>query len=458
MADEMDEESDNPMPFLRRDYLTCKIHTVTAKVFLDRPAEDLIPAKFLRLANENAALSEVPLFFRYQQNARILRQEYWSALHFPFQWVFKELEKVPQFELGLWEGGAESSVGGKGKEFQEAQSQVVMELLLQVSKILDLSRRTSDGLNFFYLTPRPWYVAFPYYTGHREKHTDGPKGTGSLCLKFSGGATPLMPILPISTALKQEPLEACLTKKIKIILGQLMRHTRYLRRPADKQPDQEIFLLGLHGSRLHLMRGYFPGQKLSSIWCRREMPSPFSSFIPTPSPTDSSFSNNDDSTPDDYDADYESNDDEFECECVPPSIAPYTAASNSAMLTPPETPLFSPRCPRHFFHRKGHSHKKGPQMNDNPDAKTCEEEAERVRRLIAELDLQCRDNEPETRVFRVMASKEYNLWDREDFMDAIKMIGALLMYLLSGEARCGILQNVFENHPIQSDGEESFVL
>ncbi|KAJ5273530.1 hypothetical protein N7478_008655 [Penicillium angulare] len=80
-----------------------------------------------------------------------------------------------------------------------------------------------------------------------------------------------------------------------------------------------------------------------------------------------------------------------------------------------------------------------------------EDETERVRRQLAELELRSRDNgdnEPETRVFRI------RFMDEEDFKAAVKMIMALLIYLLGGEAKCGGLQNVFEQHPIQDPDEE----
>ena len=43
--------------------------------------------------------------------------------------------------------------------------------------------------------------------------------------------------------------------------------------------DQEVFLIGLHGSHLHILRGIFPGHKTSHLWSGRYTPSTSSDFL-----------------------------------------------------------------------------------------------------------------------------------------------------------------------------------
>lgn len=45
--------------------------------------------------------------------------------------------------------------------------------------------------------------------------------------------------------------------------------------------------------------------------------------------------------------------------------------------------------------------------------------------------------------FRVVASKEYDLWIKQDFQDAVQVVVALFTYLMSGQAKVGILQDAF---------------
>lgn len=49
--------------------------------------------------------------------------------------------------------------------------------------------------------------------------------------------------------------------------------------------------------------------------------------------------------------------------------------------------------------------------------------------------------------FRVLGTRECNLWDARDFHSAVRIVIGLSMYLMSGEAECGFLQKAFEHFP-----------
>lgn len=82
------------------------------------------------------------------------------------------------------------------------------------------------------------------------------------------------------------------------------------------------------------------------------------------------------------------------------------------------------------------------------------ENMERVRRHMENTRLRRLDYEPNPRTFRVLATREYDLWVKQDFTAAVQLLAALQMYLLSGEAKCGAIQELFEKHPINRADEE----
>jgi hypothetical protein len=196
-----------------------------------------------------------------------------------------------------------------------------------------------------------------------------------------------------------------------MILGQLLLHLRYLPHPGDKLPDQEIFLIGLHGSKLHLMRGFFPGQKISSLWCRREVPAPPPTFstdrvqiVRSVSPETPHSSHIEDPIPEANHLETES-----------------SSAEGISPLTPGGSRFYAA------------------------------ENMERVRQQIEDTKMEQLDYEPDLRTFRVLATREFDLWNRQDFAAAVHMLVALHLYLLSGTAKCGTLQQVFQKHPYAGD-------
>lgn len=62
-------------------------------------------------------------------------------------------------------------------------------------------------------------------------------------------------------------------------------------------------------------------------------------------------------------------------------------------------------------------------------------------------------NEVHPRSFQILGSREFDLWMKWEFAGAVKMLSGLSMYLMSGQARCGVLQDVFEMYPYDEDFE-----
>lgn len=212
----------------------------------------------------------------------------------------------------------------------------------------------------------------------------------------------------------EETLESALRDKYKLILSQLLHHVRILSLPGDRLPDQEIFLIGLHGSRLYLMRGFFPGQKLSSLWCRRELPT--SITLPdTPAFWPSLFP----------DADSHS---------TANAKDTYTGATHGESVKPEQGTRSRSNSNNRFY----------TPVN-----------LDRLEQVLQARKLEILDQEQELRTFRALATREYDLWLSRDFTAAVEVLLALHMYLLSGRAQCGFLQQAFICHPYNEDGNES---
>lgn len=52
--------------------------------------------------------------------------------------------------------------------------------------------------------------------------------------------------------------------------------------------------------------------------------------------------------------------------------------------------------------------------------------------------------EPDLSTFRAVTSREFDLWCKEDFIQANRAVVALARYLMSGKAKLGILQDAFD--------------
>jgi hypothetical protein len=81
------------------------------------------------------------------------------------------------------------------------------------------------------------------------------------------------------------------------------------------------------------------------------------------------------------------------------------------------------------------------------------ENIEHLQRHLEAAKLKMLDHELDTRTFRVICTREYDLWHEDDFAAAIHVLVALHMYLLSGSAQCGALQAVFNKPPYPPPSE-----
>lgn len=216
--------------------------------------------------------------------------------------------------------------------------------------------------------------------------------------------------------MEAQTLETALEGKFKLLLGQLLHHVRPLSVPGDKIPDQEIFLLGLHGSKLHLMRAFFPGQKISSLWCQRELPTKPALPMTGMQNALGLFS----------DAAYSTDLDEWETDDgITDEHIENVQEEQTSRTSSNSNPFFKP------------------------------DEIERLRQRLEATRLSRLDNEPDLRTFRILATREFDLWLQEDFTAVVQMLAALHLYLLSGNAQCGALQETFYRHPYMTEGYES---
>ncbi|PLB50587.1 hypothetical protein P170DRAFT_492471 [Aspergillus steynii IBT 23096] len=293
-----------------------EVHGLKAKVLLNRPQEDIIPAKYLQKADQSCCGRK----FIFEDAAR-------------------------------------------------AQGKVLYALLDEILTLLDINREMDDHRSYFFLRPRLLNCHMEYWTGYRQKHQDAPLTAGMVCIDSRPSFSSNKSVLPISTTTKpKQSLESALEGKFKLLLTHLLLHIHRLHPPGDKFPDQEVFLIGLHGSRLHILRAIFPGYKTSRIWSGRHNPS--------------------------------SN----------------TESERSFTQNPNER----------FYSRQN---------------------VERVVQQVEWHKLSKADGERNFRAFRVLGSQEYNLWINSEFRAAVRLIVGLTMYLMSGNARCGVLQHVFQRFP-----------
>ncbi|KAL1962003.1 hypothetical protein VTN77DRAFT_694 [Rasamsonia byssochlamydoides] len=163
--------------------------------------------------------------------------------------------------------------------------------------------------------------------------------------------------------MESESLESAVAGKIKLMLAELYMHLHRSCPYGDKLPHQETYLFGMHGSRLHIFRAWFPGPKCSAIWCRKEELPVRRKILPVPPPT----------------------------------------------------------------------------TNDAAEIKTYDEAVKKAMdEYLSELG-----GEPDMRTFRVVASREFDLWKKGDFKEAVKTVVAIFSYFMSGRAQMGTLTEAF---------------
>ncbi|KAL4793834.1 hypothetical protein BDV19DRAFT_365931 [Aspergillus venezuelensis] len=249
-----------------------------------------------------------------------------------------------------------------------------------------------------YSRPRLLTSQPEYWTGYRMKHRDTPLTAGSVSLDFEPSRGIPRAVMPVaSTNERNAPLKATLQGEFKLLLAQLLVNIHKLSPPGDKIPDQEAFLISIHGSRLHILRGIFPGQKTSKLWCGRHNP------------------------------------------------------GNHLDDNQSTHALFARMgCSDNNSEGNGNGNGNGTRTPTRFYTKT------NLSRFIEQIEwnqLSDPSNEVHPRSFQVLGSREYDLWNKWEFHAAVKMLSGLMLYLMSGQARCGVLQDVFERYPYDEGWE-----
>ncbi|KAL4877318.1 hypothetical protein BJY04DRAFT_230807 [Aspergillus karnatakaensis] len=369
LSSDSEEEDDEAMP------LEIDVHGLKANVYLNCADVDVVPARYLEKADRSAIIKRVPWIFRAAKDGREVNLSKWSKVDIRFRGVFKTLKNVPSFTKGLFEheSGHMSSSKGDFEKAVTAQGQVVYALLEEVLNMLQIKREAEDHTKFFFLRPRLISCQTEYWIGYRVKYRDTPPTAGSVMLDFDPPrAIVNKAVVPVVTTTEiPQSIKASLNGEYKLLLAQLLVNVHRLAPPGDKIPDQEAFLISLHGSRLHILRGVFPGQKTSKLWSGRHNPS------------------------------------ELDIE----------SKSTHAMVS---------KMSDRFYSR----------LN-----------LERFMEEVEWNQLSCPDNESNPKAFQILGSREYDLWMKWEFAAAVRLLAGLMMYLMSGQARCGVLQDVFADFP-----------
>ncbi|PKY05618.1 hypothetical protein P168DRAFT_317145 [Aspergillus campestris IBT 28561] len=269
----------SPSPAPERETITIEVHGLKAKFYLNRPEEDLIPAHYLQKAEQTPSTNRPIWLFRGREDARNVNLNKWPTVDTRFRGVYKTLKKVPaQFANGIYgDSGhgqptsSSSSTPSSRINFTDAakaQGQVVYALLHEVMDMMRIGRRMGDAS--FVLRPRLFNCKLEYWTGYRERYTDGPRTAGLLCLDELPETGLVRAVVPISSTQSEAPtLPQTLTNEFKLLLSQLLIHIHHLYPPGDQIPSQEVYLISQHGPKLHLLRGIFPGYKTSRLWSGR---------------------------------------------------------------------------------------------------------------------------------------------------------------------------------------------
>ncbi|KAL2838360.1 hypothetical protein BJY01DRAFT_250976 [Aspergillus pseudoustus] len=380
------------------------VHGLKAKVYLNCADVDIVPVRYLEKAQRSPFFKRTPWIFRTTSDGRTVHLSKWSKVDIRYRGVFKTLRKVPQFTKGLFEDDPEghmakvSSSSSSRKKFNfeeaaQAQGQVVYALLDDILVALKIRREAGDQGECFFLRPRLLNCKPEYWTGYRVKHRDSPYTSGSLSLDYEPMRGTPRAIVPVfTTQSNPQPLHQALEGSFKLLLAQLLVHIHRLSPPGDKLPDQETFLVTLHGSKLHILRGVFPGQKTSRLWCGRHNP-------------------------------------------------PATAAILTSSMNPNNTSSTSHNYPETTY---GSTHTLITEMNSRFYTKL------NLQRLLEQIEwnqLSNPENEASPRGFQIFGSREYDLWNKDEFSAAVRLLAGLVFYLMSGTARCGILQDVFARWP-----------
>ncbi|PYH97430.1 hypothetical protein BO71DRAFT_318624 [Aspergillus ellipticus CBS 707.79] len=361
--------------------LEAEVHGLKVVLHMNCCEDDIVPSQWLMKANRTSVVRRPIWIFRHVENGRRVKVKRWSSVDIRFRGVFQALRKVPRFEGNLYEeNGARVVRIPRKKSFEgsaKMQSWVVYALLDEIFKLLDIRQESEKPGQWFFLRPRILGCPMEYWTGYRQKHQDGPCTAGWISIDHNPNIHLARCVVPVyATETIPESPTSVLSENFKLLLGQLLIHTLRRHTPGDQIPDQEVYMIGLHGSKLHILRGIFPGSKLSRLWSGH------------------------------YNAGTLHEEQDIELEIL--------------------------------YDEREISNRHLGQFLDQ----------------LQWVQMTRYEEETDSHVFHVMASNEYDLWNRDEFRTVVRLISGLALYLMSGDARCGLLQRVFERFPGGYEGDE----
>ncbi|KAJ5708187.1 hypothetical protein N7488_007988 [Penicillium malachiteum] len=405
--------------------IKCDVDNLKFKVFFDQHGDKLIPMKYLKAIARAALLNRQPWLFRRDEFCcDDVVEPKRSVRDMKYKVVFRALKRNLSFRKGVFHRSVEENNPIDGRI--TAQTGIIQRLSKEADSLLSVHRSSSNLKCVLRLDPTlasDFKHKFFVGKGVKPGWMHGPWVAGylmlerSLCPDHDGLPADHrcpghinVPLVPIDVT-KERRLETSgavqkrFHKKCKVLLGSVMLNLRPFSARHQEQPTQEAFLIGIHGSKLHVMRCHFrchfPGETVS------EVSSSGSTIVPPQIPLCD-------------DADWENdttNVDERKSSS-PPAPTSASPTAQSAPLYLPGSPM-----PKRFF---------SPRLTR---VLVKAARAERCPRL------------------RVDVTREYDLWDEEDFLCAAKILAALQLYLFSGKAECAMVKKLLHTYPVDPEDE-----
>ncbi|KAJ5622162.1 hypothetical protein N7528_005394 [Penicillium herquei] len=265
--------------------IKCDVDNLKFKVFFDQPGDKLIPVKYLKAIARAAPLNRQPWIFRrdkfcYDDVVEPKR----SVRDIRYKVVFRALKRNLSFRKGVFHRSVEENNPIDGRI--TAQTGIIQRLSKEADGLLSVHRSSSNLKCVLRLDPTlasDFKHKFFVRKGVKPGWMHGPWVAGylmlerSLCPDHDGLPADHrcpghinVPLVPIDVT-KERRLETSAAvqkrfhKKCKVLLGSVMLNLRPFSARHQEQPTQEAFLIGIHGSKLHVMRCQFSGETVSEV-------------------------------------------------------------------------------------------------------------------------------------------------------------------------------------------------
>ncbi|RAL13681.1 uncharacterized protein BO97DRAFT_423460 [Aspergillus homomorphus CBS 101889] len=390
------------------DHYLIGIRELLFRVELNHADEELVPRRFLGEAEKSQDVVIPPwIFHAFRTEKGLIDLGKWSKWDQRFREVFERLARIPIFRYGLFRDANPKSDGPmnaqKHRRFAhivKLQERAVVFLLKEILNGASIVHKTSDDGSETSLAAKYIKKRNKYYAGKANRFFKGPKSNAYLAVDHHPDDSIFgRRLLPISVTTKPHPtLPGHFTKAVQFLLGQLTYQLRDVTHDPRAVPDQEAFHLHLHGSHLHLLRLVAPGFKTSLLQDGK---------------THIVFIDEDDES--------------------------YTSLS----------PHIADQIAQHYLEKSdGDPNALRDCLKERHIRKVLEHVAwHRLYRGIVTQGTVEELINSDIGVFQVLVSREYNLWSPRGFRAAVRMLLGLCLYLMSGEARVGSVQKMFQKWP-----------